>query len=104
MAVGLDRVIGHLRQLVNAPGGERSDRELVEAFATEGDPSSFALLLARHGPMVLAVCRRLLCDAQEAEDAFQAAWLVLVRKARSMRFNDSIAAWMHAVAVRVALK
>ncbi len=83
---------------------ERNDAELLDAFARRGDEGAFATLLRRHGPMVLAVCRRTLRDRHEAEDAFQATFLLLVRKARSLRQPARLGAWLHGVAYRTALK
>ncbi len=82
-----------------------SDAELLERFAGRRDEASelaFALLMERHGPMVLRVCRRVLGDHHDALDAFQATFLVLVRRSRSVRKADSIASWLHGVAYRVA--
>jgi RNA polymerase sigma factor (sigma-70 family) len=82
-----------------------TDGQLLERFAARGGEaaeSAFAALLERHGPMVLRVCRRVLADPHEAEDAFQATFLVLVRKAGAIRDRDSVAPWLHGVALRVA--
>ncbi len=85
-----------------------SDRVLLERFAERqgaDDPAAeaaFAALVERHGPMVLRVCRAVLGDRHEAEDAFQAAFLVLAGRARSIRRGDSVGAWLHGVALRVA--
>ena len=84
-----------------------SDRQLIERFLARRDDSAeaaFAALVARHGPMVLGVCRQLLGDHHHAEDAFQAAFLVLARKARSLRDPDRLATWMYGVALRTARK
>jgi RNA polymerase sigma factor (sigma-70 family) len=81
-----------------------SDRELVRRFAQGRDEAAFTALLDRHGAMVLGVCRRVLGHAQDAEDAFQATFLVLARKAGSIRSRDSAAAWLYGVARRVSLK
>ena len=85
-----------------------SDAELLNRFASrrsEHDETAelaFAALLARHGPMVLRVCRAVLGDRHEVEDAFQATFLVLAVRARSIRRRGSVASWLHGVALRVA--
>jgi RNA polymerase sigma factor (sigma-70 family) len=84
-----------------------SDWELLERFkAREGvsADTAFAALVARHGPMVLGVCHRLLRDPNDVADAFQATFLVLVRRARSVRVNDSLGRWLYGVSRRVALR
>jgi RNA polymerase sigma factor (sigma-70 family) len=83
----------------------RDDGELLELFrARRGDVSAeaFRALVERHGPMILAICRRLLRDPNDVDDAFQATFLVLVRRVGSIRKRDSIGSWLHGVAVRVA--
>ena len=79
-----------------------SDRQLLERFATARDEAAFAALVARHGPMVLGVCRQLLGDHQHAEDAFQAVFLVLARKAGSLREPELLGNWLYGVALRTA--
>jgi RNA polymerase sigma factor (sigma-70 family) len=82
-----------------------SDAQLLERFVVchdEAAESAFAVLMERHGPMVLAVCRRVLNDPHAAQDAFQATFLVLVRKAGSIRKRESIADWLYGVALRVS--
>ncbi|WP_422926704.1 RNA polymerase sigma factor [Singulisphaera sp. PoT] len=79
-----------------------SDRELLERFAVRGDEIAFEVIVARHGPMVLRVCRSLLRDEASVEDAFQASFLVLVRKARSIRLVDTLGPWLYAVSSKVA--
>jgi RNA polymerase sigma factor (sigma-70 family) len=79
-----------------------SDRQLLERFAARRDDAAFAALVARHGPMVLGVCRQLLGDRHHAEDAFQAVFLVLARKARSIRDPDLLGNWLYGVALRTA--
>src|SRR5262249_45381111 len=81
-----------------------SDRELLERFAAGGDEAAFAALVERHGQMVLGVCRRILNDWQDAEDAFQATFLVLARKAPSLDRPDALANWLYGVAYRTAAK
>jgi RNA polymerase sigma factor (sigma-70 family) len=82
-----------------------SDGQLLERCAGRGGEAAelaFTALVERHGPMVLRVCRRVLVDPHDAEDAFQAVFLVLVRRARSIRSRDSVASWLHGVALRVS--
>ncbi len=78
------------------------DRELLDRFVRRQDEAAFAALVHRHGPMVLAACRRLLRDPNDAEDACQAAFLVLARKAAAIRKPDAPGSWLHRVAIRVA--
>ncbi len=83
------------------------DAQLLEQFALRRDSdgeAAFAILVARHGPMVLAVCRHLLRDAHSADDAFQAVFLVLARRAGSIRQPDLLGPWLHGVATRIARK
>lgn len=83
-----------------------SDRELLERVVEgpETHEAAFAAIVARHGPMVLGVCRQLLGDHHDAEDAFQAVFLVLARKARSIRDPNGLGAWLYGVALRTARK
>jgi RNA polymerase sigma factor (sigma-70 family) len=83
---------------------EPTDRQLLEQFVRKHDGSAFQALVERHGPMVLAVCERVLHHAQDAEDAFQATFLVLVRKAGSIGQPELLANWLYGVAYRTALK
>jgi RNA polymerase sigma factor (sigma-70 family) len=80
-----------------------SDACLLESFVTRRDEAAFELLLWRHGAMVLNLCRRLLRREQDAEDAFQATFLTLVRKAASITKRASLASWLYKVAYRIAL-
>jgi RNA polymerase sigma factor (sigma-70 family) len=86
------------------PGEEVSDGQLLERFVHRRDDRAFAALLDRHGPLVLGVCRRVLRHAQDAEDAFQATFLILARRAASIRRPGAVASWLYEVAYRVALK
>jgi RNA polymerase sigma factor (sigma-70 family) len=101
----LSRVIQNLRS-VNLPLEEtgRSDGQLLESYIRSREEAAFAALVHRHGPMVWGVCRRVLRAHQDVEDAFQATFLVLVRKAGSIRPRDMIANWLYGVAQRTALK
>jgi RNA polymerase sigma factor (sigma-70 family) len=84
--------------------GDLTDADLLERFLTRREEAAFALLVQRHGPMVLGVCRRVLHDRHTAEDAFQATFLILVRRAASIRKQESVGSWLHGVARRVAAK
>ena len=87
------------------PGAEvDSDAELLGRFVARRDEVAFAALVRRHGPMVLGVCRRLLREVHDAEDAFQAVFLVFTRKAGAIRKPERLANWLYGVAVRTALK
>jgi RNA polymerase sigma factor (sigma-70 family) len=109
MAIGSRSVMGDLRQLgtlfdVGAVAG-MTDRQLLDRFVTgSGDASeaAFAALVSRHGPMVLRVCRRALSDPNDVDDAFQATFLVLVRKAQSVHAGDSLGRWLYGVSRKVA--
>jgi len=81
-----------------------SEGQLLERFISRRDETAFEALVARHGPMVFGVCRRILRDPSDAEDAFQATFLVLVRQAHSIRGRDSLGGWLHRVAYRVAIR
>ena len=84
-----------------------SDRQLLERFVARRDAVAelaFTTLVERHGPMVLGVCRRILANSHEAEDAFQATFLVLVRQAGSIRVDGSLGRWLYGVATRVAAR
>jgi RNA polymerase sigma factor (sigma-70 family) len=96
-----DTLIRHLKEL--AAARHRTDRQLLDDFASHGDHSAFAGLVERHGPMVLRVCRRVLRHEQDAEDAFQATFLVLARHPGSIRRREALASWLHGVAHRTAL-
>jgi RNA polymerase sigma factor (sigma-70 family) len=99
----MSALLDHLRRLVPGPAAA-PDAELLRRYARDRDEDAFAALVHRHGRMVWGVCRRALADPRDAEDAFQAAFLVLARKASSVRPPGRVAAWLHGVARRIALK
>jgi RNA polymerase sigma factor (sigma-70 family) len=84
--------------------GGLPDRELLRRFAARREQTAFEAIVRRHGPMVLRVCWRVLRQSQDAEDAFQATFLLLARNAGSVRTPDSLSSWLHGVAHRIALK
>ncbi len=81
-----------------------SDAQLLERFASDRDEAAFEMMIARHGPMVLGVCLRVLHSPHDAEDAFQATFLVLARKAGSLWVKGSLASWLYQIAVRIAVQ
>ncbi len=98
-------LLRQLRRLIPPPGaGGVADAELIDRFVREQDEAAFELLVWRHGPMVLGVCTRAARDAHDAEDAFQATFLTLARKAGSIGKRASIASWLYKVAYRITLR
>jgi RNA polymerase sigma factor (sigma-70 family) len=81
-----------------------TDRELLEHYVKGNDPDAFRILIERHGPMVLAVCRTVLRQQHDVEDAFQSTFLTLARRAATIRQSDSLGPWLHRVACRLAQK
>jgi RNA polymerase sigma factor (sigma-70 family) len=104
MAASVGYVLSELQRWTSPRLGELSDALLLEHFVARRDESAFAALVARHGAMVLRSCRRILGNVQESEDAFQAVFLILARKASSLNRPDALAGWLHGVSRRVALK
>jgi len=98
-------VIGSLQRLFEAGTVTAlPDMQLLERFITAGDESAFEAILLRHGPMVLQVCQHVLADPHDVDDAFQATFLILVKKAGSIRDRDLLATWLYGVARRVAVR
>ncbi len=99
--VGLSKIVGCLRRVT---AGRPDDGELLERFVAHGDEAAFAELVARHGPRVFAVCCRLIGNHHLAEDAFQAVFVVLARRARSIHPRSAVVGFLYGVARRTALE
>jgi RNA polymerase sigma factor (sigma-70 family) len=97
-------VVGRLKQLFDPAHPEDADGALLDAFIARHDQAAFEKLLRRHGPRVLAVCRRVIGQDAGADDAFQVTFLTLACKARSLRNRQSVGAWLYRVAYQVALR
>ncbi|MFO0807828.1 MAG: sigma-70 family RNA polymerase sigma factor [Gemmataceae bacterium] len=103
MAAQARAVLGRIiRSAARAADAALTDRELLRRYAHEGDEAAFAALVQRHTALVLGVCRRVLPTVQDAEDATQATFLVLARKAQSTRWQPSVANWLYVTARRLA--
>ncbi len=101
----ISRVIGQLRQAtLRKDTAALTDGDLLQQYVARRDEAAFEALVRRHGPMVLGVCRRVLRNGADAEDAFQATFLVLVRKAASIRSRGTVSNWLYGVAHNTALK
>ena len=94
----LAAVVRHLRQIAPPSTDPRDDRELLESFIIHRDHAAFAVLVRRHGQLVLNVSRRVLRHEQDAEDVFQATFVVLMSKANALRAGASVAGFLHGVA------
>src|SRR5262245_34406953 len=92
------------RTVLLRDGAGLTDGQLLEAYITRCDEAALSALVLRHGPMVWGVCRRVLDNHHDAEDAFQATFLVLVRKATSVKPKEMVANWLYGVAHQTALK
>jgi RNA polymerase sigma factor (sigma-70 family) len=102
-AVQLHSMLRHVRSLVVSSSiDDLSDGQLVERFAAGRDAGAFEALVRRHGPLVLSVCQRVLGTGPDQEDVFQATFLVLARKAGSIRKQTAVASWLYGVALRLA--
>jgi RNA polymerase sigma factor (sigma-70 family) len=106
MAAHSDRAVRRQidRLFQGGSGAGLPEWQLLERYLDRRDETAFEAIVARHGPMVLGVCRRVLDDPHAAEDAFQATFLVLVRKARTLGARDAIGHWLYGVAHRVAVR
>src|SRR5436190_2218482 len=101
----LDPIVQRLRRMAGAHHlAGLSDADLLARFVATRDDAAVTALVRRHGPMVLGVCRRLLRHPHDAEDVCQATFLVLLRKAASIRRRTSVASWLHGVASHLAAK
>src|SRR5262249_18238400 len=98
-------VIRHLRAAALASKKDGpTDGQLLESFLVRREEAAFEALLRRHGPMGLDVCRRILRNVHDAEDAFQATFLILARKAASVNPREMVGNWLYGVAYRTAMK
>src|SRR5207248_6107156 len=97
----MNRLVRHLRGTALADDG---DGQLLERFLSGRDEAAFEALVRRHGPMVWGVCRRVLNNCHDAEDAFQATFLVLVGRGDAVRPRDQVGPWLYGVACRTARK
>ncbi|MHB1560734.1 MAG: sigma-70 family RNA polymerase sigma factor [Isosphaeraceae bacterium] len=105
LTIGMGGTLRHLRDLFgDGTAVGLGDGQLLARFADSGDQAAFEALVARHGPMVLATCRAVLKHEHDVEDAFQATFVVLARKARSVRAGDALGGWLHRVAYRAAVQ
>jgi RNA polymerase sigma factor (sigma-70 family) len=106
MAQGqIGSLLRHIRRIIGAAApADTTDGRLLEQFCRQGDEPAFAALVRRHGPLVMGVCRRLLHDPHDAEDAFQAVFLILARRAGSIRRPEALSSWLYGVAYRVAAR
>jgi RNA polymerase sigma factor (sigma-70 family) len=100
-AAPLASVLHHLRSLAT---DELSDQQLLQRFAGTADEAAFATLVRRHGPLVLGVCRRVLGGGPDLDDVFQATFVILARKADSIRKQGAVGSWLYGVAYRLALE
>ncbi len=101
----LGHFLGQVRRVLEPPAADTvADRQLLESFVAGRQEAAFTALVRRHGAMVFGVCRRVLTDWHDAEDAFQATFLILARQAGSIRRRESVGSWLYGVAYRVARK
>ena len=99
----LHKIMAQLRRIALPPEDDVTDGQLLGRFIGQHDEDAFAALVKRHGSMVLGVCRRVLGNAHDADDAFQATFLILVHKAASLKSRQLVGNWLYGVAYRTAL-
>src|SRR6516225_294183 len=98
-------LLQHIRHLIgNVPAAGMTDGQLLDRFLADRDEAAVEVLVRRYGPLVLGICRRVLHNAHAAEDAFQATFLVLVRKAPALDRSKPLGSWLYTVAYRLALR
>src|SRR5262245_22327523 len=101
----LGTLLGHVQRIAGADLADGlTDRQLLERFTSRREPAALAALVRRHGRLVLAACRQVLTESADVEDAFQATFLVLLRKANSVDWQASLGGWLYAVAHRIAVR
>jgi RNA polymerase sigma factor (sigma-70 family) len=100
----LGSLMRHMRRILRAPVQDAPDALLLERFSRDRDEAAFTALVQRHGGLVLGVCQRVLPNGDDADDAFQATFLVLAKRAGAIRKPEALSSWLHGVAARVALR
>jgi RNA polymerase sigma factor (sigma-70 family) len=100
----LSPVLRYIRKIVDVPESTVTDGQLLDRFVRHRNEAAFSALVERHGPMVMGICRRVLCNSHDAEDAFQATFLVLVRRSKDIARPGLLANWLYGVAYRTAAK
>src|SRR5262249_1018249 len=101
----MSQLLGHFQHLLRVRrSGDQGDGQLLERFLELREQEAFAALVGRHGPMVLGVCRRVLGNQDDAEDAFQVTFLTLASKPGGLRHQRALGGWLYKVAYHVALR
>ena len=105
MTADLQVLVRHIRRMASRDTyAAATDRFLLDRYVREHDEAAFATVVGRHAALVAGVCGRVLANTSDVEDAFQATFLVLARKAKTMPWRDSVANWLYGVAHRLALR